>query len=141
MHCCMYYLDLHVHVLHNTQLLTANSYIFPSCTCTCRALCLECGMVWVRIPPKAAHFSLAVLYWFAFCLFDLACFFLPSFLLHLSNMYILYLCTCTGFHSDLSFQLEVNARCANRSLYSVHDGHLTLKGVNRPTEKVMLGAA
>ena len=50
-----------------------------------RALCLECGMVWVRVPPKAAHFPLerdclgcAVLLCLVVCLTLLVSFFLPS---------------------------------------------------------------
>ena len=46
-------------------------------TCIGRALCLECRVSWVRVPPEVAHFSrksdclgCAVL----LCLFDLACF-------------------------------------------------------------------
>ena len=61
-----------------------------------RALCIECRVSWVRVPPEAAQFflgkmtALGVLCCFALfvCLTLLASFFLPS---HLSfkNMYIL----------------------------------------------------
>ena len=59
---------------------------------TCRALCLEYRVSWVRVPPEAAQgkvTALGVLCCFALfvCLTLLASFFLPS---HLSfkNMYI-----------------------------------------------------
>ena len=44
-----------------------------------RALCLECGVSWVRVPPETAHFSFKkCLPWVCLCYF--ACFFLlPSF--------------------------------------------------------------
>ena len=59
-----------------------------------RALCLEYGVLWVRVPPEAAHFFLgksdylgcAVLLCLV-CLFDLACFFLSSFSSLIKNMY------------------------------------------------------
>ena len=68
-----------------------------TCTCTCssagRALCLQCGVSWLRILPghEAAHFSLEkLLSWMLclVCLTVLACLLLSSFLLHLSNMYM-----------------------------------------------------
>ena len=53
----------------------------PAC-----ALCLECRVSWVRVPPEVVHFflgkvtALGVCYVaLPCCLFDLACFFLPSF--------------------------------------------------------------
>ena len=58
-------------------------------------LCLQCGVSWVRVPPMAAHFSLKnCLPWvwcvtLPCCVFDLACLLLLSFLLHLSNTYII----------------------------------------------------
>ena len=58
-----------------------------------RALCLECKVPWVRVPPEAAHFFLwksdclgcAVLLCFVSCL-TFACFFLPP-PSSLNNMY------------------------------------------------------
>ena len=62
----------------------------------CRALCLECRVSWVRVPPEAAHFSLkksdclecVVLLCLVVCLTLLASFFL--YLINIHNM-----CTCT----------------------------------------------
>ena len=47
-----------------------------------KAFCIECGVLWVRIPPEAARSKVTV--WVCCvalprCLYDLACFFLPSF--------------------------------------------------------------
>ena len=58
-----------------------------------RALCLQCGVLWLRILPdhEAAHFSLEKLLSWVLCLVCLtvlACLLLSSFLLHLSNMYM-----------------------------------------------------
>ena len=57
-----------------------------------RALCLECRVSWVQVPPEAAHFSqeMSCLPWVCCvalpcCLFDLACFFF-----HLSLTYMYY---------------------------------------------------
>ena len=58
--------------------------------------CLECGVLWIRVPPEAAHFSLEkLLPWVCcvVCLTLLASFFLPS--LSLINMYnIVRIYTC-----------------------------------------------
>ena len=57
-------------------------------------ICVECRVSWVRVPPEAGKVTaLGVLCCFALfvclfvCLFDLACFFLPSFS-HLSLKHI-----------------------------------------------------
>ena len=62
--------------------------LFIRRTMRCRALCLECRVSWVRVPPEAAPFfrksdylGCAVLLCVVVCLTLLASFFLPS---HLS---------------------------------------------------------
>ena len=59
-----------------------------------RALCLECGVSWVRIPPEAAHFSLEKCLPCFVLFFIRPCLLLSFFLLHLSL-------TCTFIPSSL----------------------------------------
>ena len=92
-----------IHVYTDVQVYTLIVHVQYTCTCivstpTCISCahpctlymymymsCLEYGVSWVRVPPEAAHFFLgksdclgcAVLLCLV-CLFDLACFFLPS---------------------------------------------------------------
>ena len=79
---------------------------------TCgRALCLECRVSWVRVPPEAPLFFrksdclgcavLLCLVCLFVCLFDLACFFLSSF----SSLIKTCIYTCTCIHI-------INPRCA-----------------------------
>ena len=72
----------------------------------CRALCLECRVSWVRVPPEAAHWKsdclgCAVLLCFVACLTLLASSFLPS--ASLINMYS----TCTLIKSVTKYTCAV----------------------------------
>ena len=59
-----------------------------------RALCLECRVSWVRVPPgKSDCLGCAVLLCLA-CLFDLACFFLSSFSSLIKTCVFVCVCVC-----------------------------------------------
>ena len=94
-----------------------------------RALCLECRVTWVKVPPEAAHFyfgkvtALGVLRCFALfvCLTLLASFFLPS---HLSLKHVSFINKHTFSLFHYRNQIRHVPLNLNRLQYFIDSGRL-----------------